>query len=120
MADIGVHKVAMDKEQSEVINDTVKTIGAHTRTGQRKNLWMSLRRTNDIAFGLAFFGFILMLFDAEMTFDAYYEEGGVASNCVKTFITISTLALVFFIVKYHKLDIQLDMLTNHIQKKVWL
>ena len=110
MTNISDQPVPMDKRQTTDIS--------HTRTGKRKNLWKSLRKTNDIAFGLALFGFILMLFDAEMTFDDYYDEGGIASNCIKSFITISTVFLVYFIVRFHMIDIQLDMLNHNIQKEV--
>ncbi len=95
--------------------DGSKASGKQTRFTQRSRLFWRRLVSNDLAFVFAMIGFVLMVFEAEMTIHDVYKKDEKPSIIIKSFISLSTVILVCFVLLYHKLNIQLFMFLHNIE-----
>ena len=87
----------------------------------RRKLYWRQRTANDVAFALALVGFILMVIDAELIIQDVYQKGETQSLVIKSFITVTTVLLICFVLLYHKFHMQLFMFQHSIQVSIlWL
>ncbi len=98
-----------------MIPDGGTSSGKQTRFTKRSQLFWRRRVANDVAFAFAVIGFVLMVFEAEMTIHDVYKKDEKPSLIIKSFISLSTVMLVCFVLLYHKLNIQLYMFLHSIQ-----
>ncbi|XP_064629323.1 small conductance calcium-activated potassium channel protein-like [Lineus longissimus] len=82
------------------------------RLAKRKELFCKRRIICDFALAFALFGIGLMVIETEMYANKVYGKEDLPSLMMKSFISISTVILLGFIVWYHWLDIQLFMIDN--------
>ncbi len=89
-----------------------------TRLERRKFLWRRLREVNNYACIIAFVGFLLMIVEVEMIVNDVYTRKDLASFYLKSVISASTLLLVVFIFHYHRIQIEINLLHDEIDRQV--
>ncbi|XP_076355592.1 small conductance calcium-activated potassium channel protein-like isoform X2 [Tachypleus tridentatus] len=82
------------------------------RLGRRKALFEKRKRISDYALVMAMFGIGMMVLENELSAANVYTKASVYSTAVKTLITVSTLMLMWLVVAYHALEVQLFMIDN--------
>lgn len=82
------------------------------RLAKRKQLFKKRKIICDFALGAAIIGIMLMVAETELYMAEIYEKTDTTSFLIKSFISLSTFALIGFIIWYHVLDIKLFMCDN--------
>ncbi|XKL69005.1 hypothetical protein PGB90_006774 [Kerria lacca] len=76
------------------------------RLGRRKALFEKRKRISDYALVMGMFGIIVMVVENELSSAGVYTKDSSYSLALKTLITVSTVILVFLIIAYHALEVQ--------------
>ena len=86
-----------------------------SRLATRKHMFNKRRTINDVAFGLAAIGFVLMVVETELFMEKVFDRTDTPSIVMKACITVTTVLLLLTVLFYHRVDWQLYMYTNSVE-----